>query len=98
MNGGEASRDRTTLNDADEDQQFILFPNLSIEIRIKIWKCAFVRRHVELDIRTLVQHNMGVEVTDVPPSPYIPVTLAVNQESYGSFLSELGFQIYTRHI
>jgi hypothetical protein len=74
----------TSQDDTPGDREFTPFPKLPVELRHKIWKNSFKKRHVELDIRSLYMDNLGTAYDDGPdpaPSPYIPATLSVNRES-----------------
>jgi hypothetical protein len=94
----EASEALVTLEKDSENVQFTAFPRLPIEIRLKIWHCTFVKRHVSLDFDQAYRFVMREEGTYEKGVRYIPVALAVNQESRQETLKYYEFIFFEEEI
>ncbi|PMD17276.1 hypothetical protein NA56DRAFT_691921 [Hyaloscypha hepaticicola] len=93
-----ASEGHKNLKKDSENFQFTLFPNLPIEVRLKIWQCTFVKRHIDLDFALAYRFTMRGEGTYKPVDRYIPVTLAVNHKSRHETLKHYSFIFFSEEL
>lgn len=94
----EASEGHMTLEENSENDQFTLFPNLPIEVRLKIWQCTFVKRHIDLDFHLAYRFIMRGEGTYKPVDRYIPDALSVNRESRHETLKHYTFIYFSEDL
>src|SRR5579871_5308224 len=62
-------------------KSFLLFAELPLELRRKIWRATFEPRHVDLTIHDCIQPNRRIHESIKPVLPYIPIALSVHRES-----------------
>jgi hypothetical protein len=94
----EASERHMTMEKPSENVQFTLFPRLPIEVRLKIWQCTFVKRHIDLDFHLAYRLIMRREGTYKRVDRYIPVALSVNRESRHETLKHYTFIFFSSEL